>query len=166
MQESPQPRPRMSPANTSFFPERVGFFPCLKYSFYSWDQVCRSAFWKGGWWDGRYPHCWRRANGPDKLLSHRCGQRRGSPNLSQRISPPPVPQIVRVPSCLSHERRLRTLCSAWTREEAFRVVDTQQIVMEVDGVHRPGTHEQDCHLPGVHHLSTVRSSFTQKCWSA
>jgi hypothetical protein len=39
-------------------PRKAGF-PYLKYSFYTWNQVCRSAFWKGGWWDGRYPHCWR-----------------------------------------------------------------------------------------------------------
>jgi hypothetical protein len=39
-------------------PNRAGF-PYIKDSFYSWDFVCRNAGWRGGWWDGRYPRCWR-----------------------------------------------------------------------------------------------------------
>lgn len=34
-------------------------------------------------------------------------------------------------------------------EEGFRVVGAQEVVVEGDGVHGPGVHEQDCHLAGV-----------------
>lgn len=79
-------------------------------------------------------------------------------NLMMALIKPGRNQGLLAPYCLQDQQED---ASNRKGEGAFRVVGAEEVVVEDDGIHRPGIHEQDCNIPGMDH-GVPRESSTQE----